>query len=45
MATCIELYIDTLGGPDLDGLTDKNLLYFVVENLTALAIIPFPSVR
>jgi len=41
----MELYIDTLGGLDLDGSTDKNLPYFVVENLAALAIIPFPSVR
>jgi len=37
MATCTELYIDTLGGLDLDGSTDKNLPYFVVENLAALA--------
>ena len=31
MATCTGLYIDTLGGLDLDGSTDKNLPYFVVE--------------
>jgi len=37
MATCTELFIDTLGGLDLDGSTDKNLPYFVVENLAALA--------
>ena len=37
MATCTELYIDTLGGLDLDGSTDKNLPYFVVENLATLA--------
>jgi len=36
MATCSELYIDTLGGLDLDGSTDKNLPYFVVENLATL---------
>jgi len=36
MATCTELYIDTLGGLDLDGSTDKNLQYFVVENLATL---------
>jgi len=39
MATCTELYIDTLGGLDLDGSTDKNdknLPYFVVENLANL---------
>ena len=36
MATCTELYIDTLGGLDLDGSTDKNLPYFVVENLATL---------
>ena len=36
MATCTELYIDTLGGLDLDGSTDKNLPYFVVENLVTL---------
>jgi len=29
-------YIDTLGGLDLDGSTDKNLPYFVVENLATL---------
>ena len=38
MATCTELYIDTLGGLDLDGSTEKNLPYFVVENLAALHI-------
>jgi len=36
MATFTELYIDTLGGLDLDGSTDKNLPYFVVENLATL---------
>ena len=36
MATRTELYIDTLGGLDLDGSTDKNLPYFVVENLATL---------
>jgi len=36
MATCTQLYIDTLGGLDLDGSTDKNLPYFVVENLATL---------
>jgi len=36
MAACTELYIDTLGGLDLDGSTDKNLPYFVVENLATL---------
>ena len=36
MATCMELYIDTLGGLDLDGSTNKNLAYFVVENLATL---------
>jgi len=36
MATCTELYNDTLGGLDLDGSTDKNLPYFVVENLANL---------
>jgi len=36
MATCTELYIDTLGGLDLDGSADKNLPYFVVENLATL---------
>ena len=36
MATCTELYIDTLGGLDLDGSTDKNLPYFVMENLASL---------
>ena len=28
--------MDTLGRLDLDGSTDKNLPYFVVENLAAL---------
>ena len=37
MATCTELYIDTLVGLDLGGSTDKNLPYFVVENLATLA--------
>jgi len=37
MATCMELYIDTLGGLNLDRSTDKNLPYFVVENLATLA--------
>jgi len=32
------IYIDTLGGLDLDGSTDKNLLFFVVENLANLAV-------
>jgi len=32
----LRLYIDTLGGLDLDGSTDKNLPYFVVENLATL---------
>jgi len=32
----MELYIDTLGGLDLDGSTYKNLPYFVVENLATL---------
>ena len=36
MATCTELYIDTLVGLDLDGSTDKNLPYFVVENVATL---------
>ena len=36
MATCMELYIDTLGGLDLDGSMDKNLTYFVVENLATI---------
>jgi len=27
----MELYIDTLGGLDMDGSTNKNLPYFVVE--------------
>ena len=36
MATCTELYIDTLGELDFDGSTDKNLPYFVVENLATL---------
>ena len=40
MATCTELYIDTLGGLDLDGSTDKNLPYFVVENLATLRTKP-----
>ena len=31
------LYVDTLGGLDLGGSTDKNLPYFVVENLATLA--------
>jgi len=39
MATCTELYINTLGGLDLDGSTDKNLPYFVVENLATLCAI------
>ena len=39
MATCTELYIDTLDGLDLDGSTDKNLPYFVVENLATLVIV------
>ena len=30
------IYIDTLGGLDLDGSTDKNLPYFVMENLATL---------
>jgi len=38
MATCTELYIDTLGGLDLGGSTDKNLPYFVVENLATLTV-------
>jgi len=29
-------YIDTLGGLNMDGSTDKNLPYFVVENLATL---------
>ena len=33
----MELYIDTLGGLNLDRSTDKNLPYFVVENLATLA--------
>jgi len=37
MATCTELYIDTLSGLDLDGSMDKNLPYFDVENLATLA--------
>jgi len=32
----MELYIDTLGGLDLDGSMDKNLTYFVVENLATI---------
>ena len=51
MATCTELYIDTLGGLDLDGSTDKNPSasgsvrsghrpYFVVENLATLEFAP-----
>jgi len=32
----MDLNIDTLGGLDLDGSTDKNLPYFVVENLASL---------
>jgi len=36
MATCTELYIDTLGGLDFDGSTDKNLPYFVEKNLATL---------
>ena len=39
MATCTELYNDTLGGLDLNGSTDKNLPYFVVENLAILAFL------
>jgi len=35
----MELYIDTLGGLDLDGSTDKNLPYFVVENLATIAVL------
>ena len=31
------IYIDALSGLDLDGLTDKNLTYFVVKNLATLA--------
>ena len=38
MATCTELYIDTLGGLDLDGSAAKNLPYFVVENLATLLL-------
>jgi len=38
VATCTELYIDTLGGLDLDGSTDKNLPQFVVENLATLVL-------
>jgi len=37
MESCTELYIDILGGLDLDGSTDKNLPYFVMENLATLA--------
>jgi len=40
MATCRELYVDTLGGLDLDGSTDKNLPCFVVENLATLYSVP-----
>jgi len=36
MATGTELYIDTLGGLDLDGSTDTNIPYFVVENLATV---------
>jgi len=36
MATRVELYIDALGGLALDGSTDKNLPYFIVENLAIL---------
>ena len=36
----MDLYIDTLGGLDLDGSTDKNLPYFVVENLPTLHKMP-----
>ena len=39
MATCTELFVDTLGGLDLDGSTDKNLPYFVVEKLATLPYI------
>ena len=38
MGTCMELYIDTFGGLDLDGSTDKNLPYFVVENFATLGL-------
>jgi len=31
------IYINTLGGLDLDGSMNKNLPYFVVENLATLA--------
>jgi len=37
MATCTELYIDTLGGLDLDVSMDKNLPCFVVENVATLS--------
>ena len=36
MATRTKLYIDTVGGLDLDGSTDKNLSYFVGGNLATL---------
>jgi len=39
METRTELYIYTVGGLEslnLDGSTDKNLPYFVVENLATL---------
>jgi len=39
MPTCTELYIDTLGGLDLDGSSDKNFPYFVVENLATLIVV------
>jgi len=55
MATCTELYIDTLGGLDLGGSTCKNLAYFVVENLATLDVtlcshviifvLPFPTAQ
>ena len=38
MATCVELYIDTLGGVDLYVSTEKNLPFFVVENLATLTV-------
>ena len=45
MATCTELYVDTLGGLGLDGSTDKNLQYFVMENLvTQLQRVPILSI-
>ena len=40
------IYIDALSGLDLDGSTDKNLPYFVVENLATLctpAVYNFPT--